>query len=416
MVNKPEVLAIIPARGGSKGIPHKNIKNFAGSPLLAYSIAAGLQADLVTRVIVSTDDEEIASVARQFGAETPFMRPSEFAQDQSLDLPLFQHALKWLKDNQNYRPDLVIQLRPTSPIRPRTLVDEAVQIMLDHPEADSVRGVVPSGQNPHKMWRINPETGTMKNLLDVPGIAEPYNAPRQILPQVYWQTGHIDVIRPAVILEKGTMSGSVIFPVLVDPRFTVDIDNLNDWMRAEYLVYHNGLDMVQPRQRRRPLPEKISLLVFDFDGVLTDNRVWVDENGHEFVAANRSDSLGLKALQARGIKSMVISTETNKVVSARCKKMGIPVMQGIEAKGIVLKKYLEENHINPQEVVFMGNDLNDLPCFEEVGCAVAVADAQVQALQAADIILSRNGGHGAVRELCDILFQRLDVREKNINR
>jgi N-acylneuraminate cytidylyltransferase len=340
------------------------------------------------------------------------MRPSEFAQDQSLDLPVFQHALQWLHENENYSPDLVIQLRPTSPIRPRTLVDEAVQMMLDHPEADSVRGVVPSGQNPHKMWKIDPKTGTMKNLLDVPGIAEPYNAPRQILPPVYWQTGHIDVIRPPVILEKNTMSGTTILPVLVDPRFTLDIDNLSDWMRGEYLVYHSGLDMVQPKQHRRPLPEKISLLVFDFDGVMTDNRVWVDENGHEFVAANRSDSLGLKALAARGIKSMVISTETNKVVSARCKKMDISVMQGIEEKGVVLKKFLLENHINPQEVVFMGNDINDLPCFEEVGCGVVVADAQVQALQAADIVLTRNGGFGAVRELCDILFQRLDTLGK----
>ncbi len=112
---KPEVLAVIPARGGSKGIPRKNIRQFAGYPLIAYSIAAGLQAEMVTRVIVSTDDEEIAQVSRQFGAEVPFFRPTELAQDNTTDLPVFQHALRWLKEHEGYEPDVVVQLRPTSP-------------------------------------------------------------------------------------------------------------------------------------------------------------------------------------------------------------------------------------------------------------------------------------------------------------
>src|SRR3990170_2858765 len=196
-----EVLAIIPARGGSKGIPRKNIRNFAGYPLIAWSIAAAQQAESVTRLIVSTDDEEIAAVARQFGAETPFLRPSEFAQDHSTDLPVFEHTLKWLAGHESYDPDVVVQLRPTSPIRPHGLVDAAVKILLTHSDADSVRGVVPAGQNPHKMWRITGENGPMKNLLAVPGIAEPYNAPRQLLPPIYWQTGHIDAIRTATILK-----------------------------------------------------------------------------------------------------------------------------------------------------------------------------------------------------------------------
>ena len=172
-----EVLAIIPARGGSKGIPRKNIRNFAGYPLLAYSIAAGLQAKSVTRVIVSTDDEEIAVVAREFGAGTPFMRPVEFAQDDTTDLPVFQHALAWLAEHEGYKPEVVVQLRPTSPIRPRDCVDSAVNTLLAHPDADSVRGVVPAGQNPHKMWRISGRDGRMTPLLAVAGITEPYNAP-----------------------------------------------------------------------------------------------------------------------------------------------------------------------------------------------------------------------------------------------
>ena len=117
-----EIMALIPARGGSKGIPRKNIRNFNGFPLIAWSIAAGLQAESVTRTIVSTDDAEIAEVARQWGADTPFLRPAEFAQDKTTDLPVYQHALQWLAENENYKPDVVIQLRPTSPIRPRDCV------------------------------------------------------------------------------------------------------------------------------------------------------------------------------------------------------------------------------------------------------------------------------------------------------
>lgn len=405
MVATPQVLALIPARGGSKGIPRKNIRPFAGHPLIAYSIAAGLQAETVTRVIVSTDDAQIAEVARQYGAEVPFLRPPELAQDETTDLPVFEHALRWLAEHEGFKPDIVVQLRPTSPVRPRGLVDEAVHLLLAHPEADSVRGVVPAGQNPYKMWRIDPQSGRMRPLLTLEGIAEPYNAPRQSLPPVFWQTGHIDVIRAQTILEKHSMSGQTILPIKIDPRYTVDIDTINDWQRAEWLVYFGGLDMVEPRQRRH-LPQQVALVVFDFDGVMTDNRVWVDGEGHEFVAAYRSDSIGIQALMRAGIQTLVLSAETNPVVEARCQKIGMPFLQGIRDKATALKQVLAERNLDPQQVIYMGNDTNDLPCFPLVGCAVAPADAQPQVLRAADLILSRPGGHGAVRELCDLLLSR----------
>ncbi|KKU88097.1 MAG: hypothetical protein UY16_C0013G0007 [Candidatus Gottesmanbacteria bacterium GW2011_GWA2_47_9] len=245
MVTHMEVLAIIPARGGSKSIPRKNIKLFHGIPLIAWSIAAAKQSKLVTRVIVSTEDEQIAAVARKFGVETPFLRPAKFAKDNTTDLPVFIHALQWLDKHEGYRPDVVVQLRPTSPIRPTGLVDKAIKILLAHPRADSVRGVVPAGQNPHKMWRLTGEHSPMKNLLDVEGIDEPYNAPRQLLPPIYWQTGHIDAIRPKTIL-TGSMSGKNIYPLVIDPRFSVDLDTGFDWVCAEWLVDHSKLSMVRP--------------------------------------------------------------------------------------------------------------------------------------------------------------------------
>jgi YrbI family 3-deoxy-D-manno-octulosonate 8-phosphate phosphatase len=401
MVNRKEILAIIPARGGSKGIPRKNIRLFAGYPLIAYSIAAGKQAGSVTRTIVSTDDEEIAAVARHCGAEVPFLRPPELAQDDTTDLPVFQHALRWLSENEGYHPEAVVQLRPTSPIRPLTCVDDAVQTLLAHPEADCVRGVVPAGQNPHKMWRIDPVSGQMWQLLTVEGIPEPYNAPRQALPPVYWQTGHVDAIRTATLLEKNSMSGSVILPLVNDQRYTVDLDNLSDWQRAEWIVYNSGLEMVSPCKPRRPMPVKVELLVLDFDGVMTDNRVWVNEQGVETAAANRSDGLGLIYLRQKGVKVVVISTEKNPVVAARCRKLEVPVIQGVWEKAVVLQKYMEDNGINPAHTVYVGNDINDLPCFPLVACAAAPADAMPEVARAADIVLANRGGYGAVREMCD---------------
>jgi len=407
MVKRPEVLAVIPARGGSKGLLRKNIRDFAGFPLIAYSIAAGTEAELVTRTIVSTDDEEIAALARQLGAEVPFLRPAELAQDNTTDLPVFQQALKWLAEHEQYIPEVVVQLRPTSPIRPRGLVDDAVRLLLAHPKADSVRGVVIAGQNPHKMWRIDAAGGPMRPLLTVEGIAEPYNSPRQALPPVYWQTGHVDAIRPQTILEKESMSGTDILPIAIEPRFTVDIDSLFDLQRAEWLVYHAGLDMVDPGKRRRRLPEITALLVFDFDGVISDNRVWTDENGHEQVASNRSDSLGITMLkEQKGIEMLILSREQNPVVTARANKMRLAVIQAVSDKASALKNLLDEKQIDPGQVIFMGNDTNDLPCLPLVGCFVAPADAHPEVLRRADLVMKNHGGHGAVRELCDILLNR----------
>ena len=408
MVKKPEVLAVIPARGGSKGIPRKNIRDFAGYPLISYSIAAGLQSSLVTRTIVSTDDEEIAAVSRQYGAETPFMRPAEFSQDKTIDLPVFRHALEWLAINEDYHPDVLIQLRPTSPVRPRNCVDDAIQILLDHPEVDSVRGVVEAGQNPYKMWQIEKSSGQMHPLIGVEGIKEAYNAPRQQLPDVFWQTGHIDAIRPRAILEKNSMSGDIIMPLVIDPRYTIDIDTPADWQKSEWLVTDSGLEMVDPANQRRNLPQKVSMLLMDFDGVITDNCVYVDENGREMISANRSDSLGLGILREQtGIEAMVVSREVNPVVAARCKKMGIPYLQAVTDKASALRKLFAERKIDPAAVVYMGNDVNDLPCFPIVGYAVAPADAHPEVLRRADRVTKLNGGHGAVRELCDFLLSRI---------
>lgn len=239
------VLAIVPARGGSKSIPRKNVRLLNGVPLLAYSIEAARMAQCVDRVIVSTDDEEIASVARAYGADVPFMRPAHLAEDHTHDLPVFEHALWWLRTYEGWAPDIVVQLRPTSPLRPPDCVDRAVDLLTAAPGADSVRGVVVATQNPFKMWQMAPD-GAMAPLLRTAG-PEAYNRPRQDLPVVHWQTGHVDAVRATTILAGHSMSGQHVKGLVIEQAYLCDIDTEVDWCRLEHLLNDFQLPAVWPR-------------------------------------------------------------------------------------------------------------------------------------------------------------------------
>lgn len=238
-----DVVAIIPARGGSKSIPRKNARLLAGHPLIAYSIAAAVAARSVTRVLVSTDDPEIRDIARNYGADAPFLRPPHLAADDTTDLPVFLHALEFLRQEHGRLPDVVVHLRPTSPIRPPGSVDEGVHVLLDDPTAHSLRAVTVPSQNPYKMWTIE---GDYLQPLIATDLHEPYNMPRQKLPRACWQTGHLDVIRPETILERQSMSGTRILPFVLDPRYAIDIDTLEQWAFAEWLLERNSVAIERP--------------------------------------------------------------------------------------------------------------------------------------------------------------------------
>ncbi len=409
MVKRPEILAVVQARGGSKGLPRKNLRLLGGHPLVAYSIASGLAARSVTRVIMSTDDEEIAQVALQYGAEVPFLRPPELARDDTLDFPLFEHAIRWLAESENYHPDVIVQLRPTTPLRPRGLIDEAVRILESDAAADCVRGVTIPKQTPYKMWRDG-DDGCLLPLMDT-AFAEPFNMPRQQLPMAYWQTGHVDAIRTTTITKKGSLTGTRVRPVMVDGNYCVDIDTLVDFDLAERAMRQKHLDIDVPQgagaRTLRAWPKQIDLLVFDFDGVFTDNRVLVLEDGREAAWCNRGDGMGLSLLRDTGLPMFVLSTEENPIVLARCRKLQLECRHGLADKRAALIELARERNVDLSRVVYVGNDVNDVGCMEAAGFAVAVADAHGEALARADLVLSRPGGQGAVRELCDLLLQQM---------
>lgn len=232
-----KIVAVIPARGGSKSIPLKNIRLFCGKPLLVHSIETALACSYIDRTIVSTDSEQIATIAKEAGSEVPFLRPAEFARDDTLDLPVFLHCLDWLKINEGYEPDIIVHLRPTSPLRTVSMVEISVRMLIDNPSADSVRSVCSPTQNPFKMWNID-EEGFLTPLLKT-DIYEQWNQPRQKLPEVYWQNGYVDVTRRTTLIEKHSMTGDRILPMIVRGTHILDIDSLLTFEQAEKIFQRN---------------------------------------------------------------------------------------------------------------------------------------------------------------------------------
>jgi CMP-N,N'-diacetyllegionaminic acid synthase len=243
-----KVLAIIPARSGSKSVKDKNIREINGKPMIAYSIEHAKASKLINRVIVSTDSEVYAQIVRDYGAETPFIRPAEYAMDTSLDLEVFEHALSFLEKEEGYVPDLVVQLRPTYPIRNVKDIDQMITTMLEDESIDSMRCIAPAKEIAYKMWHKD-ENGTLSPIMK--DIKECYNMPRQELPKVYYQNACIDVIRTEVITKRHSMSGDKIVGYEMEDNF--DIDTEEEFRRAEeYLKITAGN----------------KTFVFDIDGVI----------------------------------------------------------------------------------------------------------------------------------------------------
>ncbi len=222
-----KVITIIPARGGSKSIPNKNIQPLGEKPLVAYSIEYSLSSSYIAKTIVSTDSSEIAAIAKSFGAQVPFVRPREFATDESKDYEFMRHALNFFEDlGEVY--DLYVLLRPTSPVRPKGLIERAIQVFIEHPEASSVRSVAKVKEHPFRTWTVNFD-GAMSGFVD--SIKEPYNLPRQELPLVYFQTGDIEVVARETILQ-GSISGSNVYPLEIGHHEMIDVDQWEDFSKA----------------------------------------------------------------------------------------------------------------------------------------------------------------------------------------
>lgn len=232
MIEKGSIYAIIPARAGSKGVKNKNIRCVKGYPLLAYAIAAAKNCEYVSRIIVSTDSEEYAKIARYYGAETPFLRPAEFATDTSPDIEFMEHAIGWLEENEGKLPEFFMHLRPTSPLREKSVVDEAARKMLSDPEATSLRSAHKQVFPPYKMFCVRPD-GYYRSFIDGMTIDEANN-PRQDFDQVYTPDGYVDLLRTSFIKENHLMHGNKVISYII-PK-AVDVDAKEDLDYIEYTL------------------------------------------------------------------------------------------------------------------------------------------------------------------------------------
>lgn len=239
MYKNKRILGLIPARGGSKSIPKKNIKLLGGKPLIAHTIEKAKASKYIDRLILSTDNEEIAEVGKKYGAEIPFMRPKELAEDHTQDFPVFQHAIKWLEENTNWKPDLIVHLRPTHPFRKTQHIDLGIEMLSQNQEADSVWTVGVPPVTPYKMFFVG-EGGFLKPALSISGEKETFNLPRQKLPRVYNHYGQVDVTRYETIMKKNSMCGENILPIFLEGE-VFDIDSALDWEFAEFMIGKNKL-------------------------------------------------------------------------------------------------------------------------------------------------------------------------------
>jgi CMP-N,N'-diacetyllegionaminic acid synthase len=224
------VIAIIPARGGSKGVVGKNIRPLGGYPLIAWAIAAARLTPEIGRVVVSTDAEHIAELARTYGAEVPFMRPAELAADRSPDRDFVIHALDWFRDNEGAEPEFLVHLRPTTPLRDAKSVGEAVRRIQADPSATALRSGHALAESPHKMLQV--VDGFFTGFFPDDPRPEYYNMPRQLFPTAYQPDGYVDVLRTQFVRSGESLHGTRMLAYATP--FTVEVDRPEDFEHLEY--------------------------------------------------------------------------------------------------------------------------------------------------------------------------------------
>ncbi|NUS07497.1 MAG: NTP transferase domain-containing protein [Nonomuraea sp.] len=369
------VLAVVPARGGSAGVPLKNLALVGGVPLVTRAVRACLRAELVDQVVVSTDHERIAETARAAGA-TVVDRPEELSGATASSESAVLHAL----DALGADPEVVVLVQCTSAFIDPEDLSAAVRKVLDG-EADSVVSGLPTHEF---LW-----TAAGAGVNHDPAV-RPRRQDRE--PQ-FRENGAFYVMRAAGLREHGHRFFGEVAVQPVPPQHAIEVDDPEDLELVRALAPF--ID--------RPEPIDVDAVITDFDGVHTDDRAYIDSDGREMVLVSRSDGMGVSLLKRSGVKVLVMSTEHNPVVAARARKLGVPVLQGLAEKRTVLRDWLSIEGLDPARVAYVGNDVNDLGPMAEVGWPIATPDAHPRVRAAARVVLTRPGGSGAVRELCDLV-------------
>jgi len=386
-----KIISIIPARGGSKGIPQKNLQRIGGYPLIYWSINASLNSNIVNRTVVSTDDAAIAQLSEKYGAEV-VMRPDELSGDSASSESALLHVITSLQEKENYHPDLIVFLQCTSPLTISEDIDRCIKKLITE-KADTATAV---SDFHYFVWEKQyNETGIGIN-------HDLKNRPRrQDREPQFLETGAVYVMKTEGFMKhKHRFFGKTVLSEMPSERVQ-EIDEPIDLLLAEVKIRE-----LLKKQKYDVLPENLKAVVFDFDGVMTDNKVYLNEEGVESVCCDRGDGMGISQLLHAGYRLAVMSTETNSVVKKRCKKLGIECFNSLgDSKSETLKTWCVSNKIDLKDIVFVGNDINDMESMKISACAVVPADANELVKPLAHLILNNRGGQGAVRELCDLILK-----------
>ncbi|MFJ2177449.1 cytidylyltransferase domain-containing protein [Streptomyces sp. NPDC087851] len=388
------VLAVIPARGGSKGVPAKNLAAVGGVPLVVRAVRACLAARRVTDIVVSTDDALIAEAARTAGAEV-VLRPAAIAGDTATSEDAVLHAMDAYGATRGQGatdPEVVLLVQCTSPFLTAEDLDGVTGAVTED-GADTALTVAPTHGF---VWR---QDGAGRTEPDGYGVNhDKANRPRrQDRPQEYLETGAAYAMRADGFRAARHRFFGRTALVPTDPARVLEIDDPHDLARARLLA-----PLLDPQVL--PSYDDVDAVVLDFDGTQTDDKVHIDSDGRETVAVHRGDGLGIAALRRSGLELLILSTERNPVVAARARKLQVPVLHGIDRKDLALKQWCDEHGIAPERVLYVGNDVNDLPCFGLAGWPVAVASAHDEVRAAARAVTTTPGGEGAVREIATWLL------------
>ncbi len=247
MKKNGKVVGIIPARGGSKGVPKKNIREIGGFPMIAYSIVAAQLVKNMDRCIISTDSKEIADVARQYGGDVPFMRPSEFATDSSTDIEYIKHAIDWYDENEGYVPEYWVLLRPTTPLREPEVIEDAINKMVSTPDATSLISIHEFAETPGKMFGM--QDGLLHGLCPMDPRPEYFTLPRQEFAPAYFGNGYVDIIKSSTVLDKSSCFGSRMLGF--EAPDTGEIDIPDDIRRVEYYLSQSSSSIYEKLQNMR---------------------------------------------------------------------------------------------------------------------------------------------------------------------
>lgn len=241
---RPQVVALIQARGGSKGVPGKNVRNLGGHPVLAWSVAACRLAKSIERTVLSTDSTEIADAGRRYGADVPFMRPAAYASDTATDLMVITHAIEWFRDHEGHVPEYVVQIRPTTPLRDPRVIDAAVAALKAAPDATGLRSVYEMPESAWKTFEIDSHGYLVSLMSKVQTVGiEASNLPRQAFASTYCGQGYVDILRSEIVLEKGLTYGERILGFL--SADVGEIDSEDDFKKLEYHLSTLGSPLLE---------------------------------------------------------------------------------------------------------------------------------------------------------------------------